>query len=240
MLDHAGSSRTTAGSGLRSGRASPTESSRIATTKCTRRLTSLTMLEKAIGERRLAILIRVIEEVVLELVERDEQRAHLRRPAAQRVEQRLAGLPMREGLPRRSPRRPPLQILLDQCREADRHTTSLKEQTANGARAAGRLEVREDPLVQIADHARLQQRALADAALDRRRSSGEKLAGCRSTIRCLLVATEEELRILLPVGNQTDVRRWPTPPAGSRIPRLSRSRWRRRGQRGFEPFPHTA
>ena len=46
-------------------------------------------------EGALAVLGRVVEEVLLELVEHDEQRAHALGPAADGLEQRLARLPGR-------------------------------------------------------------------------------------------------------------------------------------------------
>ena len=50
-------------------------SSRIESRKCTRRFGSFTIAGNSLGERPLAVLVRVVEEVVLELVEDDEQRA---------------------------------------------------------------------------------------------------------------------------------------------------------------------
>ena len=66
--------------------------------KFTRRLGSLTRPRELDREGALAVLVRVVEEVLLELVEHDEQRPHPLRPAADGLEQRLARLPGRQLL----------------------------------------------------------------------------------------------------------------------------------------------
>ena len=185
-----------------------------------------------VGKRAGTVLIRVIEKVVLELVEHDEQRPHPPRPTPQHVQQRLAGLPSGKVLAAgRLDRRAP--DLSDQ--RAQRIVPPRPERADRERRPrTRRLQVLQDPLVQLADHARLQQRALPNptgAVHDRQPRSAQVP---RHDPR-LLIATEEELRILLPVGNQTDIRRQRAPGRVRIAVCLGHDR-RRGGERGLEPL----
>ncbi len=176
-------------------------SSRSERMKFTRRLGSLTRPGNSAAKVPSPSSARVVEEVLLELVEHDEQRPHPLRPAANGLEQRLARLPGRQLLAaqRLGARRPHRlgkrgqRVVAPAAERADRERRPL--------RAAGRDLAH--LLVQVVDDAGVEDRRLADTARaveDRQ----PRRAQVRGNDRLLLVAAEEECGVALAVGDETD------------------------------------
>ena len=119
---------------------------------------------------------RVVQEVLLELVEDDEQRPRLRastRAASRRASRRGVGQRLAPASSCERVARPPRQR-----RASGRRATSGTTQTANGASLGPGARL----LAQAVHDARLQQRALADAARPVDDRQPRRRAGWRSTI----------------------------------------------------------
>ena len=85
-------------------------------------------------EGALAVLVRVVEEVVLELVEHDEERAHPLGPGADGLDERLAGPPGRQLLAAERLARTPPRIASASAGSGSSRQL-LNAQIANGVRS---------------------------------------------------------------------------------------------------------
>ncbi len=167
-------------------------------------------------EGALAVVVRVVEEVVLELVEDDEQRAYLLGPGGERLDDGAAGLPrfeLRLAEQRRGVGPDRLHqrwewIVAPGREDADRERGALE--------SLGRF--RERVRSEVVDDACPQQRGLADSALavEERQTKRAEVA---ADDPLLLLAAEEEGGVLLAVGNEADVRRFGWDVRGMSLPR---------------------
>ena len=180
-------------------------SSRIESRTFTRRFGVVDDRGQLACERAVAVLVRVVEEVVLELVEDDEQRPHALGPRAQRLG--TSGSPGCQASEVAAAER------LD-CRSADRLHQLRQRVVAPGARtrrprtapAPGARWRARDLRAQVVDDAGLEQRGLADAA----RAVQDRQPRCAEVpgddpLR--LVAAEEEVGVVLAVRDEPDVGR---------------------------------
>jgi hypothetical protein len=169
-------------------------------------------------EGALTGLVRVVEEVVLELIEDDEQRAHRLGPGAKRLRDRVAGPPrrrlvpagrLRDGDPNRLHERRQW-IVAPGGEDADREGRAIE--------SPRRFLAHVPP--KIMDDACPQERRLSDSALPVEERQPECAQVPTHDAR-LLFPAEEEGGVFLAVGNETDVGRlgWSVwrrlPPRGS-------------------------
>jgi hypothetical protein len=152
-------------------------------------------------EGALALLGRLVEEVLLELVEHDEQRPHPLGPDADGLEQRLARLPGRQLLAaeRLRARRP--QRLGERGQRVVAPAAERADRKRRPLRAAGRDLAH--LLVQVVHDPGVEDGRFADAA----RAVEDRQPGraqVRGDDRLLLVAAEEERGVALAVGDEAD------------------------------------
>ena len=169
-------------------------------------------------EGALTGLVRVVEEVVLELIEDDEQRAHRLGPGAKRLYDRVAGPPRRELVPAECLRRGDPDRLHERRQwivapggeDADREGRAIE--------SLRRFLAHVPP--KIMDDACPQERRLSDSA----RAVEERQPECAQVPTddpLLVFPAEEERGVVLVEGNEADVRRlrWSVrrrlPPRGS-------------------------
>ena len=178
-------------------------SSRIESSTFTDRLGSLTIRASSAAKplsRSPSPSSRVVQEVLLELVEDDEQRPAPLRPraaASRRASRAGAGERLVAGeLLQRGARAPP--------RSAGTGSSRHERNDADGERAAPPCAAPR-LLAQAVDDAGLQQRALADAAraVQDRQPRRAQVGGDDRRLRR---APEEEVRVVLAVGHEPDVR----------------------------------
>ena len=152
---------------------------------------------------------RVIEEVLLELVEDDEQRRHRAEPRRERLAQRHAGRPRRHVLAGRL-----AHGLGDGARQPQQRRVAPRAEHRRGeAHGRARRRVRglaqraiaRDNRAQAGQDGRLQDRALADAARAVQQREPRR-AQVRADDLPLAVAAEEPRDVLFAECQQADVR----------------------------------
>ncbi len=152
-----------------------------------------------------AVLVRVVEEVVLELVQDDEQRADMLCPRAERLGDRVARTPATQ-LARR-PSASAAEALIVSMSACERIVAPGGEHAHCERRALGRSRRRLAQLRrEVAIDARSQERCLPDPArpVEQRQARGAEVAGDDPR---LAVATEEERSVALAVRDEPDERR---------------------------------